>query len=147
MLYAGDTVEGAVAEVFGRFDTWDAALIEARPARGDVPNSRYAVATYEVAERRPLCNLDDPVELQKHLLRPSRVVTRDRSVTQRWATSIYTSAHFAGISWWSYYEPEWRSLGIWDLSAIALLEPPRLLRVSDVAVAEAARTICRRLVL
>lgn len=146
MLYAGDTIEGAVAEVFGRFDTWDTDLIEARPARGDVPSSRYAVASYEVTEARPLCNLDDAAELQQRGLRPSNVVTRDRSVTQRWATRIYESAQFAGVSWWSYYEPQWRSLGIWDLSSIVLLEPPRPLRVSDPAVTEAARAICRRLV-
>lgn len=147
MLYAGDTVEGAVAETFGRFDVWDAAVIEARPARGDLPNSLYAVATYEVAEARPLCNLDDAAELQRRSLRPSRVVTRDRSITQRWATEIFSSAHFAGVSWWSCYEPGWRSIGIWDLSAVTLLEPPRVLRVRDAVVAEAARTICRRLVL
>jgi RES domain len=146
VLYAGDTIAGSIAEAFGRFDSWDADVIEADPARGDLPGSRYALATYEIAQGRPICNLDDPAELQAQGLRPSRVVTRDRSVTQAWATSIYESRRFAGVSWWSYYEPEWRSLGIWDLSAVTIAEPPRIVRLSDVAVAEAARTICRRFV-
>lgn len=146
MLYAGDTIVGSIAEAFGRFDSWDAAVIEAAPARGDVPNSRYALATYEIADGRPVCDLDDAAELQAHGLRPSRVVTRDRRVTQAWATNIYESRRFAGVSWWSYYEPDWRSIGIWDLGAVTITEPPRLLRLGDAAVAEAARAICRRLI-
>jgi hypothetical protein len=112
-----------------------------------LPNSRYALATYEIAESRPLCNLDDAAVLQENLLRPSRVVTRDRTVTQNWATTIYRSRRFAGVAWWSYHEPDWKSLGIWDLSAVTLLEAPRILRLTDAAVGDAARTICRRLVL
>ena len=111
-----------------------------------MPNSRYALATYEIGENRPLCNLDDAAELQAYSLHPSRVVTRDRSVTQAWATTIYDSRRFAGVSWWSYYEPDWQSLGIWDLSAVRMVEAPRILKLDDVVVGEAARTICRRFV-
>jgi hypothetical protein len=120
-------------------------VIEADPARGDLPNSRYALATFEIAQSRPICNLDDAAELQAQGLRPSRVVTRDRSVTQAWATKMYQSRRFAGVSWWSYYEPDWRNLGIWDLSAVTIAEPPRIVRLNDLAVAEAARTIFRPL--
>ena len=51
-------------------------------------------------------------------LRPSRVVTRDRPTTQGWALDIFNSCEFVGVSSWSYYNPDWASVGLWDMSAL-----------------------------
>jgi len=66
-----------------------------------------------------ILDLDDPRLLQDWSLRPSTVVSRDRATTQQWARSIYDTGDYAGVSWWSFYEPRWASLGMWDVSASA----------------------------
>jgi hypothetical protein len=123
VLYLGDTAAGAIAEAFGWAPTWDATLFRGTPA---LPGSVRALVSYELDDARAtVCDLDDARRLVELGLRPSQVVTRDRHVTQQWSAAIFARAEFAGVRWWSYYDPRWGSFGLWDRSA---------LRVSSVQV-------------
>ena len=142
VLYVGDCPEAAIAEAFGAFLVWDAALIEAAPALRTLPRSRFALATYEIDA---LYDMDDPAALTALGLRPSDVVTCDRSVTQAWAERVFETGAYSGVSWWSYYSLAWKSIGVWDIARLRLVNAPRLLMIGDPAVATAATTIMRQL--
>jgi hypothetical protein len=144
-LYVGDTIEGSIAEVFGRFDTWDSDVIEADPATPFVPGSRFALTTYDLADTADVCVLDDAATLLRERLRPSHVVTRERSITQAWASRIQTAGMYCGVSWWSFYDPLWQSIALWDISQLSQVGPPRVLSVHDAEVQRAATAIVRRL--
>ncbi|HEV2639689.1 MAG TPA: RES domain-containing protein [Actinocrinis sp.] len=143
VLYLADTAEAAVAEVFGRFPEWRSALFDVPPAAP--PNSRRALFTYQGEPR--VCDLDDGHRLVEYGLRPSRVVTRDRTVTQEWARAIYErrtpegEQEFAGLSWWSYYNPDWSSLGLWDVDLT--VEDVEDLSLESLIVQETAFEIAR----
>jgi len=141
VFYAGSAEAGAIAEAFGRFPEWTPAVLAGNPS---VPGSFRAMARYRLSEAARICDLDDPVQLAALGLRPSDVVSRDYNRTREWARHIYLQRSWAGLQWWSYYDPRWISFGIWDLSRI-LLEDVRRLRLDDTAVLEAARVITRRI--
>jgi hypothetical protein len=141
VLYLSNAASGAIAEAFGRFPEWSPAMLAGSPA---LPGSARAIATYRLANDTPLCDLDDPTELSSLGLRPSDVVSRNYGRTRAWARRIYEQRLWAGIRWWSYYDPRWVSAGLWDLSRLAL-EDVRLLRLNDPALVEASRTIVRRI--
>jgi hypothetical protein len=118
VLYLGDSAAGAMAEAFGWAQTWNASLFRGIPA---MTGSVRALATYELDDvDAAVCDLDDARRLVDLGLRPSQVVTRDRVVTQRWSADIYASARFAGVRWWSYYDPRWGSYGLWDVSSLSV---------------------------
>lgn len=56
-----------------------------------------------------------------------------------------TQGVWAGIRWWSYYDPRWASIGLWDQRGL-ILEEVRELRLEDAALIEASRAIARRIV-
>lgn len=145
-LYLGDSPEGGIAEAFGRFDTWDSAVVEADPATPSIPHSRFAMATYELSQDVSVRTLDDARALLDEGLLPSQVVTRDRAVSQAWAARIYDTRRYAGVGWWSYYDSAWQSLALWDIRRLTLTGAPRALQIGDVEVKRAASTIFRRLV-
>jgi hypothetical protein len=92
-----------------------------------------------------LCDLDDPEQLRRLRLRPSDVVSRDYSRTQAWARRIYEQRQWIGVRWWSYYDPRWVSVGLWDIGRLKL-EEVRPLRLDDPELVEASRTIVRRII-
>lgn len=139
VLYLSDAAAGAVAEAFGSFDTWSAELFEGSPA---LPGSVRALAAYELSDLTPLADLDDPQRLVLLGLRPSQVVTRDRHLTQAWALRLFQSGSYDGARWWSYWDPRWSSLGLWQLDGLRLLEVSPLERADD-HVEEAARILHR----
>src|ERR1019366_10068311 len=51
-----------------------------------------------------------------------------------------------GVRWWSYYDSQWASFGLWNISRL-ILDDVKLLRLDDPAFLEASRTIARRIVL
>lgn len=61
-----------------------------------------------------MLDLDDADALAQRSLRPSRVVTRDRATTQRWARAAFDEAQWSGVAWWSYHDPDWMSCGLWS---------------------------------
>ncbi|MGQ0464769.1 MAG: RES family NAD+ phosphorylase [Sporichthyaceae bacterium] len=140
-LYLGDDPRCAVAEAFGSFPRWSAGLFRGKPS---LPGSVAALAAYHLEEAAAVCDLDDAERLVHLGLRPSRVVTRDRAVTQGWARTLHADGRFAGVRWWSYYNPEWGSIGLWDVGALTLdgVEPLGLKHPHVVAAAE---HLCRPL--
>jgi hypothetical protein len=80
-----------------------------------------ALAAIELDERAVLLDLDDPAVLRRERLRPSRVATRDRSVTQPQALALYRKhADAAGLRWWSAWEAQWVNVTLFD-RAVPLL--------------------------
>lgn len=142
VLYLSDAPAGAIAEAFGRFPEWTPAILGGSPS---LPGSVRAIARYRLADDVSICNLDNPDQLRMLHLRPSEVVSRDYVRTREWARRIYEQDRWAGVRWWSYYEPHWASIGLWDLRQIAI-EDVRVLTLEDPDVIEASRTILRRIV-
>lgn len=139
-LYLSNSAAGALSESFGRLDMWT-------PAMFSDADRAYALATYDLLDSAPICDLDSPARLLAYDLRPSNVVARDRSITQAWAERIYRSQKWVGIAWWSRYDSRWRSLGLWNRKQLRLKSKPELLSLEHPAVREAAALLPRRLAL
>jgi hypothetical protein len=110
-----------------------------------MPGSAMAIASYRLPDSAPVCNLDDPLQLRELGLRPSDVVSRDYARTRAWAFRIYQERRWIGVRWWSYYDPQWSSIGLWDTRQL-VLEDVRGLRLDDAALIEAARIVARRII-
>jgi hypothetical protein len=146
VLYLSDSPAGAVAEAFGRFPEWTAAILEGPPV---LPGSRRALARYTLKSAEAICNLDDAKQLVALGLRPSDVVSRDYSVSRAWARRVFDQKtgeqkKWIGVCWWSYYSPKWSSYGLWDLRGLAF-EDVMPLRLDHPAMVEASNTIVRRI--
>src|SRR5271154_2401025 len=98
-------------EAFGRFPLWTQEMIDGLPS---LPGSRHAFATIEVDERARICDLNDAARLVTLGLRPSEVVEREYARTQAVALQLFLSGGYDGLMWWSYYEPSWNSVGLWN---------------------------------
>jgi RES domain len=139
VLYLSDAAAGAIAEALGRFPEWTAAVLKGSPS---LPGSTRAIARYALADREPVCNLDNARQLLALHLRPSDVVTRDYVRSRGWAKRIYEARRWSGVRWWSYYDPRWASLGLWHTSRLTL-EEVVVLRLDSPVLLEAGRTIMR----
>jgi hypothetical protein len=137
ILYASDVPAGAVGEAFGNHSVWTPELLEGPPL---MQGSRRALATYE-GDSEAL-DLDDPAALVERGLKPSRVVTRDRSVTQSWALDVFQERRWDGVRWWSFHHPEWGSFGLWNVTSLTVADVQPLERDSA-ALTEAARSLNR----
>lgn len=140
VLYLSDAAAGAIAEAFGRFPEWTAAILEGSP---NLPGSARAIARYRLAEDAPVCDLDDPKQLMALGLRPSDIVSRDYTRSRAWARRIFDTGQWSGVRWWSYYDPAWSSFGLWDTKHLTI-EEVRPLKLDHAALLEASRTIVRR---
>jgi hypothetical protein len=140
VLYlAQDFAEAAVAEIFGRLAVWRSASFH--HADLELP---YGLATYEASDDLPLFDLDDVSALARlGVTHASDVLTRDRAKTQAWAKKIYDMRAYAGIRWWSYYKPEWKVLGLWDIGSVQHVPPVEVLTTASPPVLSAAREIVR----
>lgn len=142
ILYLSDSPAGAIAEAFGRFPEWTEAILEGSP---NLPRSVRAVARFYLPDDAPICNLDDPSLLQTLGLRPSDIVSRDYARSRAWARRIYEQGRWFGLRWWSYYDSQWASFGLWSLSRLKL-EEVQVLRLDEPALLDASRTIARRII-
>jgi hypothetical protein len=134
-LYLADRALSAVVEQLARFRTQ--RLSPALLRRRGLP---LALAELEMSDRAELVDLDDPVVLRRERLRPSRVATRSRAVTQPQARAIHERhPTAAGLRWWSTYEALWTHVTLFE-RAIPQLDVRHVtaLAVEDVVVAEAA---------
>jgi len=137
-LYASDSPAGAIAEAFGNHAIWTPQLLQ---GRRDLASSVRAIAELH-AEKVDVLNLDDARELVRRRLRPSTVVIRDRTVTQRWALDIFKEKRWAGVRWWSRYDSRWGAFGLWALAEMRSVKVTRL--TSDhPALIEAAAVLSR----
>jgi len=142
VLYLSDAAAGAIAEAFGRFSEWNSAILEGSPG---LPGSARAIARFELPENSAICNLDDPSQLIALGLHPSDIVSRDYARSRAWARRIYEQGKWIGLRWWSYYDPQWTSFGLWNIEQLTLREV-KLLHLNDASLREASRTIARRVV-
>jgi hypothetical protein len=99
-----------------------------------------ALAELTLPDGSASIDLDDPDVLAAERLRPSRIATRSREVTQRVAVDLYRSDPDAvGLRWWSTLESSWINWTIFDRAAPALQVVEVVeLRIDDAIVREAA---------
>jgi hypothetical protein len=140
VLYVAADPHAAIAETFGRFPVWRAQTFV------NASGFPYAMATIDVSPEHALFEMNDIDALRSiGITHPTDVVTRDRDVTQTWARTIFERGGFAGVSWWSFYNPVWQIVGLWDTRLLALAEPTEILTIDRRVVVEAARTIVRQI--
>ncbi|HWT44991.1 MAG TPA: RES domain-containing protein [Vicinamibacterales bacterium] len=136
-LYLSDRPVSSVVEQLAAFR--GQRLIAALLRRRGLP---LALAQLELDDSRtPLLDLDDPAVLRRERLRPSRVATRSRTVTQPLALALFRShPRAAGLRWWSTWESLWTNVTVFDRAARALsvarveplsLEHPAVLEAAD----------------
>jgi hypothetical protein len=134
-LYLAEHELSTVVEQLARFRTQ--RLIPSMLQRRGLP---LALAVLECDPAALLIDLDDPQVLLAHALRPSRVATRIRAVTQPQARALYeVRPEAAGVRWWSTYEAGWMNVTLFDRGVHRLtVSSVRRLAIDDPVVAEAA---------
>jgi hypothetical protein len=134
-LYVTDRAVSALVEQLARFRTQ--RLVPALLGRRGLP---LALAELELDDAVRLVDLDDPRVLARERLRPSRVATRAREVTQPAALALHERhADAGGLRWWSTFEALWTNVTLFDRAAPGLaVHSTRALTLDDPAVLEAA---------
>jgi hypothetical protein len=142
-LYLSDRPLSPVVEQFAAFrgQRLSASMLRRR----GLP---LALAEIELADEASLIDLDDPGTLRRERLRPSRVATRHRDITQPQALELYRRyPHAAGLRWWSLWESQWANVTLFDRAASALrLLRTQVLTLEHSAVIEAAELFALRIV-
>lgn len=138
VLYVSDAPAGAAAEAFGGIPQWTQEMFDTP----SLPGGRRALATYELSDEAPVLDLDDADALKRLGLRPSDVVTRDRTITQRWALAAYLERRWVGVRWWSYHDPGWHSYALWDRRHLVPIGVEAL-GIDHPVIAEAAAVLQR----
>jgi RES domain len=142
-LYLSDRPLSCIVEQFAAFR--GQRLIASMLRRRGLP---LALARLELDARAELIDLDDPAVLKRERLRPSRVATRERSITQAYALELFQHDPLpAGLRWWSTWEAQWVNVTLFERGARRL----RLIHVAELTldhadVREAAEWFGLRLV-
>lgn len=141
-LYLSEQSRSCVVEQLARFR--GQRLQPALLVRRGLP---LALAELELPDDAELVDLDDPAVLRRERLRPSRVATRARDVTQSQARALYERhSGAAGIRWWSTFESQWLNLTLFDRVGASLrLVSVRALDVADEEIVAAADVLGLRL--
>ena len=109
-LYLADRPLSCVVEQFAAFR--GQRLLPSMLLRRGLP---LALARFELSDRTSFVDLDDPDVLVQEQLRPSRVATRERSVTQPQALAVFRRhRRTAGLRWWSVWEAQWANTTLFD---------------------------------
>jgi hypothetical protein len=134
-LYLSASALSSVVEQLARFR--GQRLLPSLLRRRGMP---LAVADLDLADGAELIDLDDPAVLRRERLRPSRVATRHRDVTQPQARLLHERhPQAAGARWWSTYEASWINVTLFDRASRQLrVRSLRALSVEDPLVVEAA---------
>lgn len=134
-LYLADRAVSCVVEQLAPFR--GQRLIAPLLRRRGLP---LALARMELDDQASMLDLDDPLVLRRERLRPSRVATRSRSVTQPQALALYRDhPDAAGLRWWSTWEALWANMTVFDRAAASLrLAEVHQLTLDDRAVLDAA---------
>lgn len=134
-LYLSASPLSTVVEQLARFRSQ--RLLPSLLRRRGLP---LALADLELDDDAELVDLDDPLVLRRERLRPSRVATRDRALTQPQAAQLHgRHPQAAGLRWWSTYEAVWINVTLFDRAASKLkVRAVRALRVDDPLVVETA---------
>jgi hypothetical protein len=102
-----------------------------------------ALVGFDDDELGDLADLDEPAELHRRRLRPSRVATHTRLVTQQLAGGLFEEG-LAGFGWWSTLEASWPNVTLFAERTIARLRiggEPRPLTIYDPVLAAAASAV------
>jgi RES domain len=135
-LYAAEDPVSAVAEPLAAFR----GTGQLKASMLTQVGRPMALAEIAIPDAAWIVDLDDPHALSAEHLRPSRVATRARQVTQGGAADLYR-AHPGAVAlrWWSTLEASWINWTLFDRAAPALeLIGVEELRLDDPAVREAA---------
>lgn len=134
-LYLADRAVSCVVEQLARFR--GQRLVPALLRRRGLP---LAIAELDLSDDAMLVDLDDPVVLRREKLRPSRVATRARDVTQPQALALHARhPRAAGLRWWSTHESLWSHVTLFDRARGNLrVREVRALTVDHPAVVAAA---------
>lgn len=134
-LYLADRAVSCVVEQLAAFR--GQRLTASMLRRRGLP---LALAEIELEDDAALVDLDEPRVLAGEHLRPSRVATRDRSVTQPQALDLYRRHRgAAGLRWWSVWEALWTNVTLFDRAGPSLrVSAVRELTLDTPAVIEAA---------
>ena len=141
-LYLAREAVGAVAEAIQAFRGQE--LSAATLIRPD--GSRRALATLDDTGLPGLVDLDDPRVLTARRLRPSRVATGVRRITQRIAADAFDDGAI-GLAWWSTLESSWTNVTLFRerLEASPPLVDTVVLTLDHPALVEAAERLGVRL--
>jgi hypothetical protein len=141
-LYLSEQPLSCVVEQLARFR--GQRLTPALLRRRGLP---LGLAELELPDGAQLVDLDEPSVLRRERLRPSRVATRERTVTQPLALALHEKHDdAAGLRWWSTFESQWLNVTLFDRAASALrLGSVRALAVDDDEIAAAADVLGLRL--
>jgi hypothetical protein len=138
-LYVSESPVSAVVEAFAPF-RGTGVLSAAMLVRGGL---RLALAQLQLDDHSDVLDLDDPRVLEKMQLRPSRVATGARAVTQAYALQLFDEyPSVVGLRWWSTLEASLLNLTLYDRAAESLaFREMDLLALSHPAVLEAAELL------
>jgi hypothetical protein len=141
-LYLSEAPLSCVVEQLARFR--GQRLVPALLHRRGLP---LALAELELRAGAELVDLDEPAVLRRERLRPSRVATREREVTQPQARGLYEGhRRAAGLRWWSTFESLWANVTLFDRAASALkLASVKKLELADEELLSAAEVLGLRL--
>jgi RES domain-containing protein len=134
-LYMSRSAESAVAERIASFRGQQLVDDDFVVAAG-----RYALAAVDDSNLGNLVDLDDPTELVARSLRPSRVATLERSITQTMAAALFDEG-IAGFGWWSTLNADWANVTLFAERAVAeltLASEPEPLSIAHPAVVAVA---------
>ncbi len=110
-LYVSEAPASAVAEALAPFRGRGALA----PAMLERQGRPLSLAAIELREPSALIDLDEPTALAAEGLRPSRVATRVRGVTQGDALRLFGEHRdAAGLRWWSTIEASWINVTVFD---------------------------------
>lgn len=134
-LYLSASAVSPVVEQLARFRGQH--LLPSLLRRRGLP---LALAEIDLEDDATLIDLDDPQVLQRQHLRPSRVATRQRDVTQQQARQLHDRhPRAAGLCWWSTYEALWINVTLFDRAAPrARVRAVRAIGIDDPVVVQAA---------
>jgi RES domain len=145
-LYLSESPMSAVAEALAQF-RGAGELSQGMLIRANLP---LVLVQVGCGDDEGLIDLDDPEVLTSTRLRPSRVATKARAVTQAYAARIFDADPAAiGLRWWSTLEASLTNFTLYDRAASALrLVGSETLTLEHAATREAADllglTIARR---
>lgn len=74
----------------------------------------------------------------------NQIVTRDRAKTQAWARTIFALRKYVGACWWSFYDPNWPVMGLWDSSSLNPIAVD-VITSADAVVRQTAADIVRQI--
>jgi hypothetical protein len=134
-LYLSEQPLSCVVEQLARFR--GQRLTPALLRRRGLP---LALAELELPDDAQLVDLDEPAVLRRERLRPSRVATRERGITQPQALALHEKhGEAVGLRWWSTFESQWLNVTLFDRAASALrLVSVKALDVAGDEIVEAA---------